>query len=1092
MTTRLLLAPAGAGKTAYAVEEARRRARGLGTTPHVLVASALQAQAFRRRLANAGGAIGVRVLTFEELYRLCLGGTDVVHTEISDAVQRRVIGAVVRALPLHHFAPIADRPGFVHVLKTTIDDLKAARVDPASFRPAVDAHGAAPRLGELADIYASYQARLRAEEWVDPPGLGWLATQALEDGASPLSTDESLFVDGFDDFTSVQLALLASFSRRLDDTIITLTGTVDSDHRFLAHRRFDRTRRELEESLGVAGEPLPGMHPERAPVLRHLESGLFRNPVPTMDPEGAVYLIEAPDRAAETRAALRWLKSEIIERGCTPNQVALLARDVTPYQPFVRQVAAEFGLPVRVYAGEPLGQNPAVAALLDLLRLALPVDGSRREPTSEPALPPRLVTEAWRSPYFDWSAAPAADGEPEQPAELSIGIDPGDADALAAVARRGRVIEGLSQWEAAFQALQATEPQSPTSGDGDQEEEEPSPRVLNGSRVRELRQKFGRFVQRLTPPAGRHSARDFVAWLESLIGRDPEGASSRFAPPASPTSLDVIAQIRALGEASDDDETEPPASPVNVVERDLAALRCLKRVLRGLVWAEEALQDPPITFPAFLDELTRALEGARYDVPTHVDREEILVADVVAARGLPFRAVAVLGLAEGFFPATQTEDPLLWDADRQELELPLEPSTESAEAEYFYEAIAAPSERLLLSRPRLTDDGAPWQPSPFWEEVRRLVDVEPSRPSGTAPPRPRRAASWPELIQSASSAPRPADVHSWLVAQSPDLVASLDASAQVLTWRRNKADTPFDGGLDGLRDHFARHFDAHHTWSASRLEAYRTCPFYFFTSRVLDLEPREEPTEGVDWLQRGNLYHKILERVYRTVDDPTDLDELLGALPAVAGPTLNQAPEEQGFRQTAWWTHTRREIVDDLRRTLEALCDSELRGDFVPVAYEAVFGLWGAPPLVATDPEADDAFELRGLIDRVDRDADGRVRIIDYKTAGPSRYGNATLRHGEKIQLPLYALAARDALGLGQPASGFYWHVRHAEPSPFKLEDFGPDEAIRTAVGHAWEAIRSARRGRFAPNPPAGGCPAYCPAATFCWHYQRRWVDTRS
>jgi hypothetical protein len=60
MTLQLLLAPAGHGKTAYAVAEARRHARDLSATPTVLLVSALRAQSFRRRLARAGGVSGVR------------------------------------------------------------------------------------------------------------------------------------------------------------------------------------------------------------------------------------------------------------------------------------------------------------------------------------------------------------------------------------------------------------------------------------------------------------------------------------------------------------------------------------------------------------------------------------------------------------------------------------------------------------------------------------------------------------------------------------------------------------------------------------------------------------------------------------------------------------------------------------------------------------------------------------------------------------------------------------------------------------------------------------------------------------------------
>jgi putative RecB family exonuclease len=159
----------------------------------------------------------------------------------------------------------------------------------------------------------------------------------------------------------------------------------------------------------------------------------------------------------------------------------------------------------------------------------------------------------------------------------------------------------------------------------------------------------------------------------------------------------------------------------------------------------------------------------------------------------------------------------------------------------------------------------------------------------------------------------------------------------------------------------------------------------------------------------------------------------------------------------------------------------------VPRWYEAAFGLGARPPLVVPGPGDGDRFQLRGLIDRVDRNPDGQLRIIDYKTAGPSSYRDSALHAGEKIQLPLYALAARDALGFGVPVSGFYWHVRHAEPSPFRLESFGVEEAVQTAVAHAWDAVRSARGGSFPPRPPKGGCPPYCPAVSFCWQYERRY-----
>jgi len=1067
---RLLLAPAAAGKTAYALGLARDAARGLSrSTPRVIVPTHLQARSWRRRLAEAGGAIGVRVLTFDRLYAECLNAAGEAYTELSEPVQYRLIRAVVDGQPLEHYAPLAARPGFIQVLERLIGELKAARIHPDRFAEAVDGLGGEPRLRELAQIYAAYQARLQAQGWADRAGLGWLAVEALEKRAPHVACDWPLLVvDGFDDLTSVQLALLQVLAGRVGETIVTLTGTTAGGERPLVHRRFDGTRRKLEAALGVQPAPLPPQATSHAPTLAYLEASLYRTPAAQADASGAsgaVELVEAPDRAAEVRAALRWLKARLVEDGVRPGEIALLARDITAYRPFLLQVADEFRLPLRMVGGFPLRSNPAIAALLDLLRLMLPA----AEGDAGPALPRRGVVEAWRSPYFDWTALPAP-GAPEP-----VGISPGDADALDAVARWGRVIGGLSQWREALANL-ATSAGDEDLAELDHDEEQGRPRGLpQGRTAQALGEKFGRFLQRLAPPPGERSYGTFVGWLEDLVGPDPEPGSARFPLPEDATALRMVAQARN--------------GSAGTIERDVAALQTLKDVLRGLVWAEEALgTDQDVTFPVFFAELAGAVEATAYQLSTDPARAEIVAADVAQARGVPFRAVAVLGMAEGEFPAAISEDPFLRDADRarlrEEYGFPLEPSTLSAEAEFFYETVTRPRERLLLTRPRLADNGASWQASPYWEEVRRLVRAEPVQLTSESAPLPHQVGSWPELMESLASHKGYLQIRDWARGAEPQRVSALELAVQVLHLRSGGADSSYDGGLGHLHGAFESRFAPGCAWSASRLESYRSCPFGFLVGHVLDLETREEPTEGLDARQLGTLYHHILEKVYQAASSqgPPGLVQLLEALPAVGASILDAAPEELGFRESAWWLQIRAEILEKVRRSIEAL--AALPGDFVPLGHEAAFGLKGQPPLVVR--QGADSFRLRGLIDRVDRAPDGRVRVIDYKTAGPWTYTGKAVAEGKKLQLPLYALAARDALGLGNPVEGFYWHVQQAEPSPFQMSTFegGPEGAMEVALEKAWEAVRGARDGRFVPHPPDGGCPAYCAAAGFCWLYR--------
>lgn len=1083
MPTILSLAPAAAGKTTYALNLARQAAQGLAGVPRVVVATRLQAAAARQRLAAAGGALGVRILTFDDLYTECLAAAGEVYTELSEPVQYRLLHAIVDALPLRHYASLIGRPGFIQALQRLIGELKAAQIRPEHLVASVQQMGGEPRLQELAAIYLAYQQRLQENGWADRAGLGWLSVEALAQRAPHVGRDWPLLaVDGFDDFTPIQAALLSLLAARVGEMLITLTGSVDGDRRPLVHRRFARTRQILSAALGVQATAMPAAACRAAPCLAYLEANLWRGQVsappaaPQVDQAAAgpflaaadLTLIEAPDRAAEVRAALRWLKARLLLDGRQPGELALLMRNVTPYRAAIEQIAAEFGLPVRVVDGLPLALNPAIAALLDLLRLVLP------GPDQRPALLRRLVIEAWRSPYFDWRVL-----TPE-------GIGPTDADRLDAAARQGRVISGLAQWEEALALLcarvadggendSALSPQPSASFDVD---ETPQPADAPAAEAaRRLQTLFRHFVDFLTPPAGKQPQRVFVGWLETLIGDDPQQTSDGDAgQPVQPDSLQMTAQARR--------------APRAMAGHDVAALVCLKDVLRGLVWAEEAVASPPVDFEGFLADLGGAIEAAAYHPPQSAPGHDIIVANVIQARGLSFHAAAVLGLAEGEFPASLHEDAFLRETDRahlRQLGLPLPSTLDSAEVEFFYETITRPTAQLLVTRPRLADNGALWQASPFWEELRRLVPVTPVGLTSESLPSPMEAASWPELIETLAAQPGLTTARAWAQQADPARWLAMTTAAEVFQARSGDGQHLYDGDLSAWATACAQRFGPAFTWSASRLETYRSCPLFFFFASVLRLAPRRQPVAGPDAAQLGNIYHRIFELVYQAASDPRDHVSVLAALPEAARQALDAAPGREGFRVTAWWAQTRAEIEEDVRRSLLGL--AELGGDWQPIAFEQRFFDGQTLEVMV----ADDSFRLHGVIDRIDRAPDGRLRVIDYKTGGPGSFKCQDVEAGKKLQLPLYAVAARDALHLGQPADGFYWHVRQAQPSDFTLQGStgGPAAAMRRAANFAWEAVQGIRAGRFAPTPPADGCPDYCPAAAFCWRYRPRYVGQK-
>ncbi|MBV5347562.1 PD-(D/E)XK nuclease family protein, partial [bacterium] len=232
---------------------------------------------------------------------------------------------------------------------------------------------------------------------------------------------------------------------------------------------------------------------------------------------------------------------------------------------------------------------------------------------------------------------------------------------------------------------------------------------------------------------------------------------------------------------------------------------------------------------------------------------------------------------------------------------------------------------------------------------------------------------------------------------------------------------------------------------------------------------REEAEEGFDVRMLGSMLHKILEEHYRG-----------RPLHETAQKVFADAPTEYGFRPTALWTQQQAELLRVLEKTVEAL--NEASRGFTPHTMEVRFGM-GKPSLVLKTSAGD--VRLHGYIDRLDSAPDGTLRVIDYK-AGSTAISASHLKEGRRLQLPIYAMAARDALGLGEVSSGFYWHIQKAEASSLKLEKFegGVDAAFAIAVAHIGKHVTGIRAGHFEPKAPDEGCPSYCPAVNFCWRYK--------
>jgi ATP-dependent helicase/DNAse subunit B len=1091
----ILLGPAAAGKTQRLVELLVGQPGQIRPRWAVLP-DRTQVSTFRRRIAAAGGALGVSVGTFGDLFQeiLARAGRPVAVTP--EPARQRLLRLALRQLEaegkLPFYQPIARTPGFLEVVGEAIAELKRGRVAPEAVaklaRALADRGAALAEMGaisastemaaispltEMAAIYAEFERRLAAIPWTDREGLNELAIRALGERPGLLADMPLIAVDGFDSFEAAQLEALAALSGQVERLVVALPGTPAMSRS--AHRRFARAleglRRSLPgaavEALGSTGEgadrageePGPALTNPRGPQARPrppaplqlLEASLFEREAESFDPEGVIELLEARGPTDEAREALRWIKARILRDEVAREECALIAPEAGRYGPALRRAAAEFGIQLHFAHGDALLQAPAISALLDLLEL------------TRSGWPRRLTLQAIRSPYFDLA---------------TFGFGPGDALALDAASHAGQVVEGLDQWEATLARLAQAEP-DPAAETLD--EGLPVFAAPKGAAAGRLLEALQALARRLDPARTRTTS-GWVGWLEDLLDelRFPERAA------------------------------EPGGG-----EREQPAFEQLRETLRSLVMGEIVSADQPLSYGEFLDELYGAIETASYRQRRSAG-PAVSVLGPLEARGGRYRAVVVMGLSEGLFPAVEREDPFLDEATRSALGL--EPRLGREQPGLFYQAVTRADAHLLLTRPYLADDGEAWQASPFWEAVAGLLTTPPRRVRPEDPRALQEAGSPQELL---FWGVRRGGMPASLLEPHRQRWAELQHSRDVLAARsRAEPGGPHEGDLAAIAEALALRFGRDHLWSPSRLETYGSCPHMFYASHLLGLEVRQPPEPGLDAAQLGSVLHEILEAAYRSAADPTEVESVLQAMSEVCDPILDRAPQRHGFRPTPLWAIERAQYLEALRETVRTL--AEQGENWTPIGLELKFGIGEQPALQLVLDGG--TVRVRGIVDRLDRRPDGGLRVIDYKT-GRSRLNPGELDQGRRIQLPLYAMAAQEALGLGRVVDGFYWAILAAERGTLRLANYrapeqpgaeteggsaSPDTAIRAAGsgtdsdrptqaaepqigpaaayavarGHVDRIVKGVSSGAFAPVPPPGGCPEYCPAAAWCWRYQ--------
>jgi RecB family exonuclease len=478
------------------------------------------------------------------------------------------------------------------------------------------------------------------------------------------------------------------------------------------------------------------------------------------------------------------------------------------------------------------------------------------------------------------------------------------------------------------------------------------------------------------------------------------------------------------------------------------ALRQPERVLSVLSELAPMASVGPVALEEVLLVLSDLLVEIAVPPPTQ-RYGRVFIGSVEATRGLSFEAVFVPGIAEKLFPHKITEEPILLDAARKQLNAGLATNDDRLARERLALTLAAGAaeRRLYLSYPRLDlGEGRPRVPSfyaleavraaegrlpDFAELAREAETVTSARVGWPAPSNPADAIDDAEhdlaILEQLFSLPEAsAGSARYLLTANSHLARALRTRYQ----RWNLHWTPADGLVSSshaTQAIMAKHALGARSYSPTALQHYAGCPYKFFLQAVHRLAPREMPDaiDELDPLQRGSLVHDIQRELFERLRAqkllpirPKHLDRAREVLERVIQEVAARYYDDLAPAIDRIWEDNVAAIRADLREWLRRA--SEDQSGYVPWRFELSFGLEHRDERRDADPASvpgavrlDCGIQLRGSVDLVERHASGLVRVTDHKTGKAQAKTGQVVAGGSSLQPVLYALAAEKLFGAG-------------------------------------------------------------------------------
>lgn len=994
MSLRFIYGRAGSGKTYYCLEGIKRRIEAGVSHPLILLVPEQYSFQAERDLINVlgqGGSIQTQVLSFRRMaFRVFNEAGGITNPQLHTAGKCMILYQLLDKLKddFRFFARSAGRQGFVNTLSTLISEFKRYQVTPEKLAGFIDSLGEAEslkeKLRELHRVYTAFEETL-SQKYRDGDDDLTLAAEKLND--ADLYADAEIWVDGFIGFTPQEYLVLEKLLKKAKRVNISLcTDSLEGKEKFFETDIFSSVKQVYKKFVKFAVEQEISL--ESPIFLGEKPLPRFNNSPELLHLEKNLYTYPGKVYGAKTQDISIYTSDNIF------SEVEWAARDII-------HLCRDKGLRYRdiaLVAGNLTDYEQLIQAIFSEYEIPCFID-RKIDITSHPLI--RLILSLLDIFINNWSYEDVF-------SYLKTGltnVDKDETDILEnyvlACGIRGSYWTEDKDWSMHTDFLPDNQ---------ESENEKIKLKVINCIRTKVSRPllAFRKSIK------GKKTAEEICTALYDFLCRIevPERIESCIALFKEKGQLDLAHEYSQIWNIV----MEVFDQTVEVMGEETFGLERFSHILR-----------------IGLEEYQLGL------IPPSLD--QVLVGSVERSKSHKIQALFILGMNDGVFPSSGTEEGILSDRERIAfnnggIELAADTRRKAFDERFLiYRAFTTPEKYLRLSWPIANQEGKALRSSMIFNRLKNIfpnirevsnITSEAAMMDGEFGLLSNKAATFNKMI---TALRQKADgkeisdlwpgVYQWFWGEE-GWRTKCQALRRAFLYE-NLAQNVSQEKIKALYGEPAYS-------SVSRLERFTTCPFAYYVQ--YGLMAQERKIYRLTPPDVGTFMHEVIERFSRLMAKGDNCwrsieQEWCAQQVSLIIDQMLESMKGSGLAGSKRYKALAMRMKRVMTRAVWLIAEHIRRSSFDPIGYEMDFSDHGKFPPITIELDSGETVKLTGRIDRVDacKTEEGNyLRIVDYKS-GNKDLKLSDIYYGLQIQLITYLDAIWGNQGDGLPGGMLYFRI---------------------------------------------------------------------